>query len=54
MTIEELKQRLSAVFKALDGVQVSGYYNVKSQAASMAIIDEILRADIVPGDQKDQ
>lgn len=46
MTIQEVKDRLTAVFRALDAVEVAGYRNVCNVAAAMNILQEITQADI--------
>jgi len=46
MTIEEMKDYLAAVLRALNTVQVVGYQNVVNQAAAMSMVNDILKADI--------
>lgn len=46
MTVDEVKKRQEAVFRALDSITISGYRNVLNLAASMQIIDELIHADI--------
>ena len=47
MTISEMKSRLTAIFEALDAVEVKGYGNRAKLNDSMAVLQSILRSEIV-------
>lgn len=47
MTISEMKNRLQAVFEALDAVEAKGFGNRAKLNDSMAVLQNILRSEIV-------
>lgn len=47
MTEKDMKDRLNAVFKALDTIQVSGMKNIQSLAGSMSVLLEVINSPIV-------
>lgn len=47
MTISEMKNRLSRIFEALDTVEAKGFGNRAKLNDSMAVLQQILRSEIV-------
>ena len=47
MTEKDMKDRLNAVFNALESIQVSGMKNVQSMAGSMSVLLEVINSPIL-------
>lgn len=51
MTISDMKNRLNAIFQALDTVEVKGFSNRAKLNDSMAVLQNIMQSEIVVDDQ---